>query len=405
MVRQRVKPCRKDRSNAGRQKTRTDKKRYRDDVVALMGADEGSPEDEGRGDPLPRAPHGGRHASKLDFISLTLLFLGLMSLLWAISPPGSGDIAYRMEMRLVMLFLSVVSLVGFMFYFRQADAREMMAEDPTRISTEFMTDEELEEVRRDWTVAERFIDLFTLSGALKPYIPYAGLAIITADIAWNIYRSDEAIAVYDGSVIALGLMMTIYNRVPVRYSRERDFGFLFFFFMCLFFVYISYFIVEPIREAERRGGNAAVENPSPIVQYLLAEPVAAILRILGVDAQVNGEVIIYENRFDETGKGAVAIGYGCTGIYSVFIFLSMYLSFIMSEYRKVTRRMGALIVFGVLMAFVANLIRMVIIILTGVYYGPDALYWAHKEVGWMIFMAWVFVFWWGSSRMLDRRDG
>jgi exosortase/archaeosortase family protein len=81
----------------------------------------------------------------------------------------------------------------------------------------------------------------------------------------------------------------------------------------------------------------------------------------------------------------------------------MYLAYLMSEFRKFTGRMGALILLGVLMAYVANIIRMGIIILTGVYHGPEALYWVHKEIGWMIFLAWVGVFWLISHWILHRK--
>jgi len=43
---------------------------------------------------------------------------------------------------------------------------------------------------------------------------------------------------------------------------------------------------------------------------------------------------------------------------------------------------------------------MALIVLVGHYYGGDALTWAHANVGWMIFLGWVGLFWWVLFRYL-----
>ena len=49
---------------------------------------------------------------------------------------------------------------------------------------------------------------------------------------------------------------------------------------------------------------------------------------------------------------------------------------------------------GILAAYLANLLRMFIIVMVGHYRGSDALMWAHANAGWLIYMAWIALFWW-----------
>ena len=48
---------------------------------------------------------------------------------------------------------------------------------------------------------------------------------------------------------------------------------------------------------------------------------------------------------------------------------------------------------GLLVAYLGNLFRMVVIGIVGYYRGIHALLWAHENVGWIIFLSWSAVFW------------
>ena len=52
-------------------------------------------------------------------------------------------------------------------------------------------------------------------------------------------------------------------------------------------------------------------------------------------------------------------------------------------------------------AYVANLLRMSIIVMVGSYYGPGALAWTHTNLGIFIFLGWISLFWGIAYRYLD----
>ena len=57
---------------------------------------------------------------------------------------------------------------------------------------------------------------------------------------------------------------------------------------------------------------------------------------------------------------------------------------------------------GVLVAYVGNLMRMMVIGIIGYYRGINALHWAHENAGWIIFLAWSSVFWWLTLSYVNR---
>ena len=83
----------------------------------------------------------------------------------------------------------------------------------------------------------------------------------------------------------------------------------------------------------------------------------------------------------------------------VFIIALATFFIVENKYRKV--HFFLLGFLGILMAYLANLLRISIIILTGHYYGYDALMFVHTNLGWIIFSLWLFIFWLFLEKFLD----
>jgi exosortase/archaeosortase family protein len=58
---------------------------------------------------------------------------------------------------------------------------------------------------------------------------------------------------------------------------------------------------------------------------------------------------------------------------------------------------------GLLIAYLGNLFRMIVIGVIGYHYGIDALLWAHNNVGWMVFLSWSSVFWYAVMKLVSRK--
>jgi exosortase/archaeosortase family protein len=87
------------------------------------------------------------------------------------------------------------------------------------------------------------------------------------------------------------------------------------------------------------------------------------------------------------------IGISCTGLYSVTIFISGFIAFILIEYGRFDIKVASLLVLGIFTSWFANILRMTIIVAVGSHMGPDALRWTHENAGIFIFMLWVGLFW------------
>jgi archaeosortase C (PEF-CTERM variant) len=125
---------------------------------------------------------------------------------------------------------------------------------------------------------------------------------------------------------------------------------------------------------------------------MLAAPFAGILNLLGIHASSSGSmVIIYAH--DGMNQLSLSISAYCAGLYSFSIFLAAFFSFVLVFERLRTKTLAFVLGLGLLVAFLGNLFRMVIIGIVGYYRGLEALLWAHENVGWIIFLSWSAVFW------------
>jgi len=245
-------------------------------------------------------------------------------------------------------------------------------------------------------LSERLIRFFTLKGNLKKYLPLAGIAVFGAVISFNFYISgyDMSFGSHDAVTFLMGAALIAYNYVPEKYSLERD-------FTLLFLVFLFLILVLPITMIHYFHGPMTEATNSPVVYHLLARPTAALLNILGISANavVRGEWVIIRIPLPSTNspgnyiRTEVGIGLSCTGLYSVTIFISAFLSFIMVHFRKFDLKLLSFMGLGIFASWVANVLRMTIIMVMGHLYGREALLWTHNNAGIFIFMVWVTLFW------------
>ena len=262
-------------------------------------------------------------------------------------------------------------------------------------------------------LSNRLIQKLTLGGRLLPYLWIIGLIVIAADVALNVFIQKSEIGGNDLIVLFFGVSLIIYDPPPwmrfgtylKKYNREKD-------FIVVFLGLLILILVLPIY------GNALLTGHTQgtqtgelylgddIVYLLLTAPLSGILSILGVANTASGAVLSFEMANGDTGS--VGIAATCAGIYSFGIFLSAFIAFVLSEYSRFTRRIGILLIIGSALTYLANLLRMTLIVLAGYYNGigygddpaPFTLLWTHKYAGELIFISWVAVFWWIAFKYL-----
>jgi len=246
------------------------------------------------------------------------------------------------------------------------------------------------------TLAVRLLGFLTWDARLTKFFPVAGAALIAADLAYNfLVSATPDFLTEDILVLLLAGVFLGYGMVPPRYGRERD-------FVLLFFMILNGILVAPLLVSRLVTHNldASVDAYSWVA---LAPETGAILFLLGIPNAVHAVPGLTAPGLTFTPQhlsvpATLVITTSCSGIYSFGIFASAFASFILTEYTKPDRKLWAFLGLGVVAAYVANVFRMVVIVLVGYYTDtPDTdlqnMLVAHSYAGWFIFLGWTALFW------------
>jgi archaeosortase C (PEF-CTERM variant) len=253
------------------------------------------------------------------------------------------------------------------------------------------------------TLAHRFLWWATWNGRMIPLFPVFGIAVIVADLTYNAFlATTPELLEHDQAALLAGGMLVAYRFVPERYGRERDFVFLFAFTLSLI-------LVLPLLVLRAFGDiNESVDAYSWVA---LAPQTGAILNAIGIPTTLGpvasstapGLTFVTERGLQVT----VAITSACSGIYSFAIFSSAFAAFVMTEQKRLTKRVVAFFGLGIFLAYLANILRMVAIVVIGYKYdtpekGVNNMLIAHSNFGWIIFLGWIALFWLLLFRFMPR---
>ncbi len=319
--------------------------------------------------------------------------LAFQGLALAITSPK--EVTVHWWMRLVGIAMAVGGL-WYLYRYLPREVLELPMSDAAKERAAHELVRRLSQGERPTTLAERLTDRLTLQGRLLPFLPVVGAAIVLLDLYWNlVLTGSREFLTYDWLAIMTGAFLVVYDYVPRELRRERDFAFVFLLALALMLV------VPVLLERAAEGNAASSVGISAYSEYLLAKPVDGMMRLSGVETEIDGITISFD-----TVNGTrinLLIATSCSGVYSFAIFTSAFLAFAASEFREWDRRLKWFLAIGIVAAYVANLLRMYIIVMVGHLYGSDALMWAHANAGWLIYMAWVSVFWWMLFRWFFAR--
>lgn len=220
-----------------------------------------------------------------------------------------------------------------------------------------------------------------------------GALIIALDIVFNsLFSTRPDYGDLDTLSIMLGGLLMIYPFAVKRFRVEVIFSLMFLVLVVVLLVIPQAFMAIGSAEGSTAGNW--------YVHYMLAAPFAGALNLFGIDATSTEEWVTIT--FSDGLPHTLGISTACAGLYSFSIFVAAFFSFVLVFERLPNRILGAVLALGLLAAYLGNLFRMIIIGLVGYYEGMSALVWAHKNVGWMIFLGWSAVFWYLLMRYADR---
>jgi len=315
------------------------------------------------------APEGSTRRKMLQILSIILLFEGI-SVLILFSYDTAAVGVFSLALGMLMLIL---------FYPTRKPAKRQVE---TVGSKETPPGIKLLNRIMDW-IGEPYI--LVLFGAI----------LIAAVIVYN-YRlsSDPKFGDFDMLSFMFGGMVMVYPFARQKYNIEASF--------CLFFLGLVVLILvvpQTITAISSRAGNSA---GGFYVHYMLAEPFAGILNLLGITTSSVGSNVTLVS-IDGTSINLSISAY-CAGLYSFSIFVSAFISFVLVFERLPPKTTAIVLATGLIAAYAGNVFRMVIIGVVGYYKGLDALLWTHANVGWVIFLAWSSVFWYLVMRFASRHE-
>lgn len=242
------------------------------------------------------------------------------------------------------------------------------------------------------TLGDAFIDRVTMGGRLTKVFPLLGALVVAFDLLFNRYltTSPELLST-DFVVLGLGAILIAFPFMPETLRRERN-------FLLLFFAALTLIFGVPLMAL--RLGRDPYASVDEYTAALLTPQLSALLSAFGVPTSYVSNILWYPD-LTTGGTAAVYIATSCSGLYSMGIFMAAFAALVLTEYPRLTARVAALLALGLCLAYVANLMRMVVIVEAGHHYGAPALLWVHANLGDLIFLLWVAPFLWLTFRLLD----
>jgi exosortase/archaeosortase family protein len=130
---------------------------------------------------------------------------------------------------------------------------------------------------------------------------------------------------------------------------------------------------------------------APLIPFVTTFTIT-LLNLLGINSVTNGNIISF---ISLTGDPIyLSIVSDCTGIWSLGTFTVSVIIVLSSFPKSINKKGIVLIGIGYLGTFCANILRILIISLSGYYFGPTGVIeQVHVHIGWIIFSLWLIIFW------------
>ncbi len=216
----------------------------------------------------------------------------------------------------------------------------------------------------------------------------AGILILLADIAYNVYNQSE-LGTLDTMTFLLGisLIASAIKREDIRSMGEFSVyvSITFIALFTLFYGTFSWFIHE-------------------FDHYAVLMPSMHLIKLIGISVDVIGTETVCMHA--PGGDITLTIGGPCSGLYSMFLLISVIVAYTATENIRDARRITALLGATIVVAWIANLLRVSTLYLVAYRYGQDAMMTAHTHLGWIIFVvvAWGLLLGLSKIERIERAE-
>lgn len=210
-----------------------------------------------------------------------------------------------------------------------------------------------------------------------------GALLAVAVLAYNVLQS-SGLSVTEAGILAYGVALVLASPFLQRKVGGTDVGTIVAWSFPILLAPLAMFALNALISSGT-GATAA----SPIVQVLVVQPAAFLVRLSGLPVDLSGSTM-----FVPTPRGTLSLGVGlvCAGLYPIVLFAGLVAMHAWTDGIK-PRRAALLVAAGVAGLWAMNLLRLVILARVGVAWGPAALQSTHANVGWILFALYMTLFW------------
>jgi archaeosortase C (PEF-CTERM variant) len=204
---------------------------------------------------------------------------------------------------------------------------------------------------------------------------FVGALIVICDILYNILTHSE-LGTLDIMTFLLGISLIAQNIPHEEIRRMGTFSaYMSATFIVLFLFFFSFF------------NHLNIDFTHLFDHYFVLLPSVFLINALGIPIQVIAIETVYIRGVEEM---SVVIGGPCSGLYSMFLLIG-----IMVAYSRIERlersTFFSLLIISVVVAYLANLMRVITLYVVAFYYGNETMYFVHVHLGWIIFVLVVAV--------------
>lgn len=204
---------------------------------------------------------------------------------------------------------------------------------------------------------------------------FVGALIVAADIAYNLLTHSE-LGTLDIMTFLLGISLIAYDINNEEIRRMGKFGaYMSATFIALFLFFFSLF------------NYLNIDFTHTFDHYFVLLPSVFIINAIGIPIQVISTETV---RIQGVEDMSVIIGGPCSGLYSMFLLIGIMVAYTRIEHVE-RRKFFALLLISIMVAYIANLIRVSTLYIAGFYYGKEMMYFVHVHLGWIIFVIVVAV--------------
>jgi len=215
-----------------------------------------------------------------------------------------------------------------------------------------------------------------------------GILIILADITYNVYNQSE-LGTLDTMTFLLGISLIASATKSENLRSTGEFGV----YVAITFIALFTLFYGTFEEFIHLFDHYAVLMPS---MYLI--------QLTGISMEVIGTETVCLHA--PGGDITLTIGGPCSGLYSMFLLISVIVGYTATENIRDARRITALLGATIVVAWIANLLRVSTLYLAAYWYGQDVMMVVHTHLGWIIFVivAWGLLLGLSKIEKMEKAD-